>query len=216
VLATFPGASVSRVEHGWQDRWREFHQPLRVGRLWVGPPWASSPSDAVPVVIDPGRAFGTGAHPTTRLVLELLLELPPASVLDLGCGSGVLAIAAALLGHAPVVAIDVDEAAVGATRANAAANGVEVDVRLLDGLIAHLPAADTALANIALEVVERIGARFAGRSVVTSGYLSVDEPELDGFLRIERRELDGWAADLHVRRRRPVGSRSAVRRHLRQ
>ena len=85
-----------------------------MGPLWIGPPWESAPADALAVVIDPGRAFGTGAHATTRLCLELLLDAPRGSVLDVGCGSGVLAIAAARLGFGPVAAVDVDEIAVDA------------------------------------------------------------------------------------------------------
>ena len=111
----FAEVSSEPVADDWQDRWRSFHRPVRVGPLWVGPPWEPAPHDAVAVVIDPGRAFGTGAHPTTRLSLELLLELEPGSLLDVGCGSGVLAIAGAKLGFAPVHAFDVDEAAVEAT-----------------------------------------------------------------------------------------------------
>jgi ribosomal protein L11 methyltransferase len=150
-------------------------------------------------VIDPGRAFGTGAHPTTRLCLDLLLREEPGSVLDVGCGSGVLAIAAAKLGHHPVVAVDVDSSAVEATRVNAERNGVAVDARRLDATESQLPGADLALANIALGAVEEVGERLAAPRVVTSGYLAADVPRLDGFRRVERRELDGWAADVHAR-----------------
>src|SRR5581483_8593025 len=103
-----PRAALDEVADDWADRWRAFHRGVRLGPLWVGPPWEAAPAGALPVVIDPGRAFGTGAHPTTRLCLELLLEQPPGALVDVGCGSGVLAIAAAKLGHGPVVALDVD------------------------------------------------------------------------------------------------------------
>ncbi|HKS78772.1 MAG TPA: 50S ribosomal protein L11 methyltransferase, partial [Gaiellaceae bacterium] len=89
----FDVVAADDVAEGWEDGWRAFHHGVRVGRLWVGPPWEEPPLDAVAVVIDPGRAFGTGAHATTRLCLELLQELEPASLLDVGCGSGVLSIA---------------------------------------------------------------------------------------------------------------------------
>src|SRR5262249_18264869 len=72
----FSGARSDPVKPGWEDRWRDFHQPVRVGRLWVGPPWRDPPDDALAVVIEPGRAFGTGGHATTRLCLELLLGVP--------------------------------------------------------------------------------------------------------------------------------------------
>jgi ribosomal protein L11 methyltransferase len=195
----FGGASATDVETGWEDRWRDFHRPVRVGPLWVGPPWEQPPRGALAVVIDPGRAFGTGGHATTRLCLELLLDLPHGSILDVGSGSGVLSIAAALLGFAPVLALDVAEAAVAATGANAAANHVDVQVQQGDALTADLPVVDVALVNIAPDAVAEIGPRLRARLVVTSGYLAADAPELAGYRRVERRERDGWAADLHER-----------------
>ena len=109
ALATGPAdiggvhVEVSGTEVGddWADRWREFHKPIAVGRLYIRPPWSEPLADSIDVVIDPAQAFGTGAHPTTHLSLELLLDLPPAPLVDIGCGSGVLAIAAAKLGFAP-------------------------------------------------------------------------------------------------------------------
>jgi ribosomal protein L11 methyltransferase len=195
VAAEFPEASVGEVEPGWEDRWRSFHRPVLVGPLWVGPPWETAPEDAVAVTIDPGRAFGTGAHPTTRLCLELLVELPRGALLDVGCGSGVLAIAAARLGFAPVVAVDAADAAVAAARENAAANGVELDVRLLDAAAGELPAAETVVANVDLATVERLAPRLDARRLVLSGYLASDVPRISGFEHAGRRELDGWAAE---------------------
>ncbi len=147
-------------------------------------------------MIDPGRAFGTGAHPTTRLTLELLQELEPAGLLDVGCGSGVLSIAAARLGFAPVIAVDVDETAVEVTRENVSLNRAEVEAWTLDALAGELPATELAVANVSLDVVERLLARLAARRVVTSGYLDREKPRVPGWRRIDRRERDGWAADL--------------------
>lgn len=197
LLAAFGGGRGEDVESGWEDRWRAFHRPVRAGGLWIGPPWEEPPAGEAVVVIDPGRAFGTGAHGTTRACVELLARLERGSLLDVGCGSGVLSIAAVRLGFAPILAVDVDEIAVEVTRANAASNGVELEARVLDATGGSLPEADVAVANIALEAVERL--RPSSPLVVTSGYFARDAATLPGYRRIERAEVDGWAADLHAR-----------------
>jgi ribosomal protein L11 methyltransferase len=187
------------VAGGWEDSWREFHRGVAIGRFWVGPPWEEAPAGAEAIVVDPGRAFGTGAHATTRLTLELLQELGPASLLDVGCGSGVLAIAAVKLGFAPVIAVDIDETAVDVTLANAQVNGVHVEARQCDALRDELPETEVAVANVALDVVEELLPRLPAWQLVASGYLERDEPQLQGWHRIERRTADGWAADLLAR-----------------
>jgi ribosomal protein L11 methyltransferase len=199
IWHAFGAASGRDIDEDWPERWRAFHRPVVAGGLWIGPPWEEPPVTLPAVVIDPGRAFGTGAHPTTRLCVELLAGQEPGSLLDIGCGSGVLSIAAARLGFGPVVAVDVDPVAVEVTRANAAANGVEVDALVLDAVEEELPPAAIAVANIAPEPVLAIGGRLHTERAITSGYLSSDEPGLPGFRRTQRVELDGWAADLHVR-----------------
>jgi ribosomal protein L11 methyltransferase len=186
----FDVVEAADVAEGWQNAWRAFHHGVRIGRCWVGPPWEEPPADAVAVVVEPGRAFGTGAHATTRLCLELLQEVEPTSLLDVGCGSGVLAVAAAKLGFAPVSAVDIDEVARETTSANAAANGVAVDV------VADLRPARLAVMNIALDVVESLLPALSVERAITSGYLERDEPCVQGWQRLERRVRDGWAADL--------------------
>jgi ribosomal protein L11 methyltransferase len=125
--------ATTEIADDWDKRWKAFHAPVELGGLRVRPPWEPPREGPIDVVIDPAQAFGTGAHATTRLCLELLLELEPGGALvDVGCGSGVLAIAAARLGWAPVLGVDHDREAVRATIANAAANGVELEARRHD------------------------------------------------------------------------------------
>jgi ribosomal protein L11 methyltransferase len=190
----------SEVPEDWQDRWREFHRAVEVGGIWVGPPWLDAPPEKIAVVIDPGRAFGTGAHPTTQACLELLSELADGSrsLLDVGCGSGVLSIAAAKLSFAPVIALDHDKVTVETARENARVNGADVDVRLLEALEDELPATDVVVANISAGIIEALAPRLGAAVLVTSGYLDSDRPEVAGFTHRRRLPRDGWAADLWV------------------
>jgi ribosomal protein L11 methyltransferase len=194
----FGAARGSDVEGGWEDKWRAFHRGSSVGRLWVGPPWETPEPDKLAVVIDPGRAFGTGSHPTTMLCLEVLQALEPSSLLDVGCGSGVLSIAAALLGFAPVVAVDIEQPSVEATLANASANGVTVSARLVEAS-EPLPRADVAVANISLESVTALPDRVEAVRLVTSGYLESERPVLAGYEHVARHARDGWACDVYRR-----------------
>lgn len=184
---------------GWEEEWRRFHVPVAIGPLWIGPPWQAPPRGLTAVVIDPGRAFGTGAHETTRLCVEFLLGLEGGSFLDVGCGSGVLAIAAAKLGFGPLIAVDVDESAVDAARRNAVANGVALDVRLADARNGSLPATDVAAANLTLKTVEAIGSHLDAQYLIASGYLAAETPRLPRFRHVERRTGDRFAADLYAR-----------------
>jgi ribosomal protein L11 methyltransferase len=186
------------VAEGWEDTWRTFHHGVVVGCFWVGPPWEEAPAGVEAIVVDPGRAFGTGAHATTHLTLELLQELGPGSLLDVGCGSGVLSVAAAKLGFEPVIGIDIDDAAIEATLANATVNraGAALTAYRADALTEALPTTDVAVANVSLDVVERLLPRLSAGRAVTSGYLERDEPRVEGWRHLARRERDGWAADL--------------------
>ena len=198
VWHVFGGARSTEVEEGWEDRWQTFHRPVEVGRLWIGPPWEEPAEELLAVVIDPGRAFGTGAHPTTRLCLALLQTLGTGALLDVGCGSGVLSIAAGLLGFSPVLGVDVEPAAVEATLANARINGVTVDAQLVEP-DAALPSSDVAVVNISLAAVGAAAERIDAATLIASGYLLSEQPSLAGWAHDERRTREGWAADVYRR-----------------
>jgi ribosomal protein L11 methyltransferase len=198
IRAAFADVDSNALEPGWENAWRGFHRPIHAGGLWIGPPWETPPAGERAVVVDPGRAFGTGAHPTTRACIELLARCDRGSVLDAGCGSGVLAVAAARLGFCPVFAFDEDTAAVDAAARTAALNGVAVEVTRADVRDGDLPRVDLLVANIELGAAETLLARRPAASAITSGYLVHETPGAEGWERAERLELDGWAADLFV------------------
>jgi ribosomal protein L11 methyltransferase len=197
----FGAAAATAVPEDWRDRWRDFHKPVVVDGIWIGPPWEQKPADRATVVIDPGRAFGTGGHPTTRLTVRLLAALDRrGSLLDVGCGSGVLTIAAARLGFGPLTAVDIDPQAVDATRRNARTNDVAVKAVVADALAVTLPPANVAVANVTFEVAVAAAARLDVERFVSSGYLVPDgPPPLQGFVHLERLTEDGWAADAYAR-----------------
>jgi ribosomal protein L11 methyltransferase len=178
-----PGEVHEVSEQDWVRASQAQFQPWRAGRLWIGASWHTPPADALAVRIDPGLAFGTGSHPSTRLVLAFLeREMKGGErVLDYGCGSGVLAIAAGRLGAVAIDAVDNDPVAVEVTRANALANSVEIGsslacdlgpghyqvvvanilarplIELADVLIAHTaPGGHIALAGLLDEQVEEV------------------------------------------------------------
>jgi ribosomal protein L11 methyltransferase len=189
------------VPEDWAERWKQFHEPVLVGgRVWVRPPWAEPREGTLDLVIDPGQAFGTGAHPTTKLTLELMLDLEPSgSFADLGCGSGVLAIAAARMGFGPVTAVDNELAALEATRANAAANGVVLDcVERLNLREQQPPDAEVVAANLVRPLLLELAGRIQPRALILSGLLDEEADEVvDAFRPLaERRRLSelGWTA----------------------
>ncbi len=218
--------TTTDVADDWVDRWREFHRPLvierdGVPRLTVRPPWEPAPGAGLDVVIDPGRAFGTGAHATTALCLELLLDDAdrargghggpgPGACVDLGCGSGVLAIVAASLGYRPVLALDFDPLAVQATAENAARNRTPrgaLEVRRFDLRRQQVPAVDLVLANVlAGPLLDWAQAQreLPGR-VVLSGLLATEADRVAaayarrGMHERDRRGRGGWTALAFVR-----------------
>jgi ribosomal protein L11 methyltransferase len=215
----------TEIPDDWADRWRDFHKPLLVAdRLWLRPSWEPPREGAIDVVVDPGQAFGTGAHPTTRLCLGFLCELEPeGELVDLGTGSGVLAIAAAKLGWNPIRAFDHEPAAIEASAANAAANEVEVFLERMNLREQLPPLAPTVVANmtapILLAVASQLEAAGGHRgslggqqrggpgetppvpgTVVCSGLLPGEVDEVaaafgaSGLFEAERRQDGDWAA----------------------
>jgi ribosomal protein L11 methyltransferase len=201
---------ATEVPDDWADRWQDFHKPLLVaGRLWLRPSWEAPREGAIDVVVDPGRAFGTGAHPTTRLCLEYLLELEAAGeaggpLTDLGTGSGVLAIAAAKLGWDPVRAYDHEQASIEAASANAATNGVTAEFELVN-LRETLPdLAPTTVANMTTPVLRELAKLMSPSpsptTLVLSGLLPAELDEIAaafasiGLTERDRRIDGDWAA----------------------
>jgi ribosomal protein L11 methyltransferase len=200
--------SGSEVPDDWAERWKRFHAPILVGdRLYVRPPWEEAPirPGVIDLEIDPGRAFGTGAHATTRLCLELLLDVADQgakrSFCDLGCGSGVLSIAAAKLGFGPIEALDSDRLAVEATGINARDNGVVLDVvRRANLRDEPAPAAEVVAANLMRPLLLRVAALLEHRpsALIVSGLLDHEADEVSAAfapLRERKRLSDrGWTA----------------------
>ncbi|RQM67317.1 50S ribosomal protein L11 methyltransferase [Aeromonas enteropelogenes] len=184
------GYKVEQLEDkDWVREWMDHFHPMQFGeRLWICPSWRDVPNpDAVNVMLDPGLAFGTGTHPTTALCLQWLdgLDLAGKTVVDFGCGSGILGIAALKLGAARVIGIDIDPQAIQASRDNAERNGVAGQIEL------YLPAeqpegllADVVVANILAGPLRELAPLIAGLGkpgslMALSGVLESQAPELE-------------------------------------
>jgi ribosomal protein L11 methyltransferase len=226
--------STMEVADDWHERWKRFHRPVlieapspvtggagQIPSVRVRPPWESAGDPAAAavceIVIDPGQAFGTGAHASTRMCLELLLELAASerargAVLDVGTGSGVLAIAAATLGFGPVLGLDHEQESVEAARENAAVNGVELEARRFDLRRETLPWLDepdaaqqrpVLLANLLRPLLLELAASMSRppAHLIASGLLGAEVDEVVraftdrlGLRERERRAGGEWAA----------------------
>jgi ribosomal protein L11 methyltransferase len=206
-----------RVPDDWRERWKRFYHPLLIaGRLYVRPPWerAAERGGVAEVVIDPGQAFGTGTHPTTSMCLNLLVDSAgrtrglfrrTKTLCDLGCGSGVLAIAGAKLGFAPVLGVDLERSALAESDRNARRNYVDVEFRRLDLRAEKAPVADVVTANLTTDLIVRVLELWAGGGarpglLIASGMLGTEVDRvatalIGAGLRERRRLMDReWAA----------------------
>lgn len=222
TLAVWPH-EVALDDGRWWDGWRRFARAVRAGPFLVRPPWVDAviPDGAIELVVDAGRSFGTGAHPSTTLALRALggVVARGASVLDAGCGSGALAVGAALLGAARVVAVDTDPGAVAAATANVAGNRVgatvEVSEAAAEGVAGDF---DVVVANLGSPLVFDLAAPLTARcrpggAIVLSGMLGDHVARLadayhDGEL-LGSTEEAGWTCAV-MRRRPAVGQERAA------
>lgn len=224
-LATAAAPTITALaDRNWAEAWREHFRPLPVGRrLCVAPPWdVPAASDRLVLIIEPGRAFGTGHHGSTAGCLDLLERALDAArfeiAIDLGTGSGILAVAAARLGVARVVAVDEDPDAIAAAGANAERNGVaaRIDCRLGDAARLDLAPASLVLANLLTAAHLKLGQRYrrlltAGGTLVVGGILDTEADVVRAALSAhdlvptETCSIDGWST---LELRAPVHDRA--------
>jgi ribosomal protein L11 methyltransferase len=203
--------TTTSVPDDWADKWTDFHRPIEVsGRIGVRPSWWDPKEGLIDVVVDPGRAFGTGGHPTTRLCLELLVALEEAGeasgpIADWGTGSGVLGIAAAKLGWSPITGCDRELASLETAQANAEANGVEMAIERVDVREGPPPVAASVVANLTGNLLKDCAGHLAAAGeapdkLVCSGMLEREVDEVTaafaptGLTESERRIENGWGA----------------------
>ena len=222
LMYPMPTPNYSAVrEEDWAEAWKAHYQPLRVGkRLLVRPLWVDVElaRDDIEIALDPGMAFGTGTHPTTQLCLEALetMTIPAMDVLDLGCGSGILAIAAAKLGAGKVLALDIDPIAVRATRENAARNGVANQIVAEQGSLESVRSSARRFDMVLVNILARIILEMTGHGLsqilrpggigIFSGIIDSQVNEVEAGLRragltpIARHKLGDWVL---IETRRP-------------
>jgi ribosomal protein L11 methyltransferase len=213
----------SLVDENWEENWKQFFHPRAIGdRFMIRPTWEEAPhSDRLEIVLDPGQAFGTGDHPTTRMCLQLMetawTSLPvtsdPPKVADIGCGSGILSIGACLLGSKSVVAVDIEPLSVEVARENAALNKVNFECLVGQGIaaVADRGPFDVVISNIISAILIQIARGVAealkpGGFWIVSGIIVQNWPDVleaaqdAGFTLDSMLEEDGWVAGTLTRR----------------
>jgi ribosomal protein L11 methyltransferase len=233
MIRPLPAPSYRQIaDQNWMEAWKQHYKPIPIGRrLLILPAWLDSPDPSrIAIKIDPGMAFGTGTHPTTQLCLELMenafdtqtvdggpltdtVHRPPSTVIDVGCGSGILSIAALKLGAGQVLGVDIDPESIGNARENARANGVERELILGVGSVGEIlegkfafKSAPLVAANILAPVIIRLfdaglaDLVEAGGAIILSGILYeqeksvVDAAQAKGLRMTERRQMGDWVA----------------------
>ncbi|MBQ2266832.1 MAG: 50S ribosomal protein L11 methyltransferase [Succinivibrio sp.] len=204
-----PMVATTLEDKNWIRAWMDQFKPLKFGQhLWICPSWLSvDEKDSVVVMLDPGLAFGTGTHPTTSLCLSYLdsLDLKDKDVLDYGCGSGILAIAALKLGAKSATGVDIDEQALIASKENAHRNGVEDKLQLIMGTdkkldlpqfpitVANILAGPLAELEPIIASLTQSGGKLALSGILTEQADSVIEAYSKDFVMNKVKDLDGWA-----------------------
>ena len=204
-----PMVATTLEDKNWIRAWMDQFKPLKFGQhLWICPSWLSvDEKDSVVVMLDPGLAFGTGTHPTTSLCLSYLdsLDLKDKDVLDYGCGSGILAIAALKLGAKSATGVDIDEQALIASKENAHRNGVEDKLQLVMGTdkkldlpqfpitVANILAGPLAELEPIIASLTQLGGKLALSGILTEQADSVIEAYSKDFVMNKVKDLDGWA-----------------------
>ena len=220
MIRPLPAPAYKQIaDQNWMEAWKQYYKPILIGeRLLILPAWMESPNpERIAIKIDPGMAFGTGTHPTTQLCLELMekvfAEHQMSNVIDVGCGSGILSIAALKLGATKVLGVDIDEESVKNSRENADTNGVGAELilgvgsvsEILDGTFAFKQA-PLVVANILAPVIIRLfdaglaDLIEAQGAIVLSGILFEQEQNVieagqaQGLRLNERRQIGDWVA----------------------
>lgn len=225
-IQPLPAASYKQIaDQNWMEAWKQHYQPILIGdRLVIVPAWMNSPDpNRIPIRIDPGMAFGTGTHPTTQLCLELMeryfddrassINDPPSSVIDVGCGSGILSIAALKLGAKSALAVDIDAGSIVNARENADTNQIADELilevgsvrEILDGRFAFRKA-PLVLANILAPVIVRLfdsglaDLMEENGAIILSGILEEQAPSVietaqaKGLKTNEHKQMGDWVA----------------------
>ena len=186
ILDLFPNAALREVrDEDWENNWKQYYKPIEIGKITVVPSWEEIPEETIPLVLDPGLTFGTGSHASTHMVLEAIQEIDTEgkTVLDLGCGSGILGIASMLLGASSCTAYDIDEKSPDVVASNAALNNVSIDAHFGDVLSKNWEGYDIVLANIVADIISKLVPKVKSQIFIVSGIIDGREDEITSLLK---------------------------------